>query len=312
VFPVYFRLSLKEGRISAAEMRALLALSHNANALSAELERLSGELGPTGHSSRVREVLTRMQDYTRDCIPIEHIPNVILALFDAGNALIRADDRVGIFDLENDMRVLRISYQLLEHYPDQQARFEILEEVFSSAKSIPMIMHQTLVLGQEHGKHKGSASTETEKTVSHDQLEKLETLAIERVVKSAQDGQLAHSPQIPFVLGMWEELTESGSSPRQFVEELTASDRGLANFLEGFLDQVISGSLTRSQSRWVVQIPRIQKWTEVEPLKERVESLLNRSPNWMSQRQKLALEVFLDNLEHAPIGYDDFNRPKQP
>ncbi|MGQ9628077.1 MAG: hypothetical protein ACUVV0_14380 [Anaerolineae bacterium] len=77
IFPRYFRLSLEEGAISNAKMRAFLSLASDPGTLTQEIIRLANEPGPDGRISRAREFLERVQDYTREDIPIESIEPIL-------------------------------------------------------------------------------------------------------------------------------------------------------------------------------------------------------------------------------------------
>jgi len=306
VFPVYFRLSLEEGAISNAEMRTLLSLAGDPGALTQELIRLANEPGPDGRTSRAREFLERLQDYTREDIPVQDIGPILQALYDAGDVLIAAEDRQGMYDFGNYMRVLRITHQLLQRLPSQQERFEILRTVLSRATSVPMIVHQVAVLGQEHGKFgvKEPARPEEERTVSGEHLAELEQIALQRIEEAANASSLSAIPDLAYVLFHWRAW--AGDQPvRQFVEELIASNEGLADFLAGFLQQTYAHTFGDrvSRSKWVIHIPSVEELAGVGPLKERAERILAEEPSWLTGRRRLALKVFLRDLESKPEGY---------
>lgn len=306
IFPVYFRLSLEEGAISNAEMRALLSLVGDPRALTQELIRLAKERGPDGRTSRAREFLERLQDYTREDIPVESIGPILQALYDAGDVLIAVEDRQGMHDFGNYMRVLRITHQLLQRLPSQQERFEILRTVLSQAASVPMVVHRVAVLGQEHGKFgvKEPARPEGERTVSGEHLAELERIALQRIEGAAKASTLSAIPDLVYVLFHWRAW--AGDQPaHQFVEELVASDEGFADFLAGFLQQTYAHTWGNrvSRSKWMIQIPSVKELADVSSFRERAERILAEEPSWLTDGRRLALEVFLRDLESKPEGY---------
>jgi predicted KAP-like P-loop ATPase len=304
IFPIYFRLSLEEGAISNAEMRALLSLASDTGALAQELLRLANERAPDGQTSRAREFLERLQDYTQEDIPVDSIEPILQALYDAGDALIAAEDERGMHDFGNYMRVLRITHQLLQRLPSPQERCEILRTVLSRAASVPMIVHQIAVLGQEHGKFEGKPKwPEVERTVSGEDLAELERIALQRIEAAATASTLSAIPDLGYVLLHWPAWA-GAQSVHQFVEELIASDEGLADFLAGFLQRTylhVSGDRV-SRGKWVIHIPSVEKLADLSCFKERAEGMLGEEPDWLTDRQRLALEVFLGDLETKQEG----------
>lgn len=302
VFPTYFRLSLEEGAISRAEMEALLSLADDPEALTHEIIRLASEPGRDGQTSRAREFLDRLEDYTRDDIPVEDIEPLLQALYDAGDALLEAKDKQGFASFGNHIRVLRVTYQLLHRLPSQQERFEILERVLSNADSIPMITHRVGVLGQEFGEFGAEDSVPEEKrTISRDHLARLERITVDRIEEVADTGTLFEVPDLPNVLFVWKE-SAGDESVQEFVEELIDSDAGLADFLESFLQRTHSytpGDRV-SYSAWWIHVPSVAELTDVSFLEERAETILAEDPDWLTDRRRLALEVFLDSAENKP------------
>jgi predicted KAP-like P-loop ATPase len=307
VFPVFFRLSLEEGAISSAEMRALLGLAHDSEALAREIVRLASEPGPDGRTSRAREFLERLEGYTREEIPLENIETLLQALYDAGNALIRPEDRVSMLDIDNSARVLRVTYQLLQRFPSQQERFDLLSRVFSRARSLPVVIHKVVVLRQEHGKYEYREEEpqrpEGERTVGSEHLAQLERIALQKIKEAVQTGVLSQVPDLSFVLSCWQALAED-EPVRNFVKQLIATDMGFTDFLTGFLQlRYMHGVGNRvTQSQWVINIQSMQKLVNTDSFGERVERILAAQPEWLTDRRRLALEVFIRELSR-PTGH---------
>ena len=87
IFPLYFRLALPEGQISSNEIKSILSLAGNKELFEEKLIQLAQEIKPDG-STRVSEVLERLQDYTEKDIPKERVPSMLQALFNIGDKLL--------------------------------------------------------------------------------------------------------------------------------------------------------------------------------------------------------------------------------
>ena len=113
IFPVYFRLSVPEGDITNVEMRAYLTTMSDPADFKQLLLDLASQIRPDG-TTRVRAFLERLEDYTDKDIPEEQIPTVNEAFFDVGDQLIlKEDEPRGMgWDLDNQMRIARVLYQL--------------------------------------------------------------------------------------------------------------------------------------------------------------------------------------------------------
>ena len=203
VFPVYFRLAIPEGEISRTEMRTILALAKDTEAFSNELLGLSRQYRSVG-STRVSAFLERMEDYTENDIPKEHIPKILQALFGVGDQLlVPEDERRGLFSWGNDTRIGRIMFQLLRRYKTQEERFKVLEEAFSNGHAVSMIVREVATLGQQHGKYGGQTKPDEECFVIIKHLEELEKIALYKIKKVAENGELFKKPDMARILYRW-------------------------------------------------------------------------------------------------------------
>ena len=121
IFPTYFRLSIPIGAISRSEMVALLNLAGSPADFGNALVMAKEEKSPDG-SSKARALLERLMDHVEKDIPDAHIPSVIQALLNIGDALIDPADERGMFDFGNVSRVSRPVYHLLKRVRSGSAR----------------------------------------------------------------------------------------------------------------------------------------------------------------------------------------------
>lgn len=303
VFPVYFRLDVTGDSVSASELRALISHMNNRTAFSDELIRLSQQKQLGTGTSRVRSVLERLEAYTEKGIPKENIQSAIEGLFDAGDAILEADDRTGMLDSRNHLRILRLTHQVLGRIETQEKRFDMLSHLVESSRSLTMLAHLVISLGYEHGKYESKQiQAEEERTVNATQLQTLENQILKRIEAAAEDNSLFHSPELSYMLFAWRNLRGSDDAPKQYVGNLVKSDEGIAKLLVGFLQQGFQHTITDrvEKMKWGMHIPSIQKFVDTENLKGQCKKLLETNPAWLTDRQRLAIAIFLRDVDKPP------------
>jgi len=302
-FPIYFRLAMPEGAITHSELRTLLSLASVAHDFGHELVRLSNEKRPDGRT-RVSAALELLQDYTREHIPKENIGAVLSALFDVGDLLLRPEDEPrGVYDFDNDIRIGRLMYQLLNRL-EQPERFRVLKGCIQNGKSVATIESMVVSLGQQHGKHGApKPSPEADRLLSSNQLEELERLALEKIREAARQDSLLNARKLPSILARWAEWGTQ-AEVNEWVQRVIATDDGLVNFLEKFLHKTYSQLLSDV-------VPRLRyrldpEWLKplVEPatIVDRVKKLAEKDA--LTQPRQTALNQFILEYQMREQGKD--------
>jgi len=297
----YFMLSLPPGDVSSVEMQALLSLGGDPGVFGKELLRLSSERRPDG-TTRLRVFLERMQDFTEKDVREEHIEPILSAIYNIGDQLFLDEDRGGMFDHGNDMRLLRISYQLLKRLPTQQQRFEMLRKIFAEAKSISLLTRDVIILGQEHGKYREREASEPEqrRTVAANHLPELEAIALQKIRAAAQERRLHAAPDFGYLLYRLADWA-SEDEATAYVSQLIVDDISLCDYLSGFLQVGYSHGFSDRVARrtWRIHLASVQKFLGRDPseLVPRCEKILKDGPAWLNQRRRLALETFIKEVK---------------
>ena len=125
------------------------------------------------------------------------------------------------------------------------------------------------------------------------QMRQLERSVVKKLRKSASDGSLAAAPRLLALLLDWREWG-GVRAPRAFVRKLVADDRGMVQLIESALGQGAAQGMGDYASRvtWNIQIEAFDPMVDVATLQRRAQRLLEESPDWLSERNRLALEVF--------------------
>jgi len=313
VFDLYFVLSIPAGDISAAEMGTILSLGEDSQAFGRELVRLRNEKRPDG-VPRLRAFLEQMEDYTGQDIPTNQIGSILRAIFDVGDQLFSPLERSGMLDFGDELRLVRVSYQLLQRLGSQQDRFELLRNVFSEAKAVSLMTHFASLLDDEHGRfgRKQPDEPEERRSVAANHIPELEAIVLQKIRMSAAESRLREAPSFGYVLHRWSEWGEENEVKR-YVSTLIGEDEGLADFLVGFLQVTFSEGWGDRVARqiWRVHLPSVQRFTGIDPitLLVRCEKILSDSPEWLTDRRRQALETFHEEIRNPR---DEWGRKRRP
>lgn len=251
VFPIYFRLTVPPGAIRRGEMMALLSLAASPADFGNALVQAREERRPDG-MSKVRALLERLMDHVEKDIPDAHIPTVIQALFDVGDALIDPADERGMFDFGNVSRASRPVYHLLKRLSAVR-RADVLEAAMRAGRAVAVQSWLLKALDEEVEKAQEAT------LLTADEVIRLKSVWLERIrVLAGESGFMGH-PELPRLLATWKHWGE-GTEVRAWCDRVTTSDEGLLNLLPKFLQH------TRSQTMgdWAVRLqPRLNpSWLE--------------------------------------------------
>jgi predicted KAP-like P-loop ATPase len=294
-YDIFFKLALPVGMISNKEMETILGLSENKDEFISAIQGLSID-------GRIIKFLERVEDYTREDVPEENIANIVDVLMDVGDSFPEAEQ--GFFSTSTSMRILRVLYQFSHRLDTHDKRFELFKNaIFQAENSLYTIVHEVAVQGQQHGKNtsKDQPASEEKRTVTADQLEVLERLAVEKINLWADSGKLSTHKKLVGILFSWERWVSDGSSVVQaFVAKLIEDDSGLIQYLDSMAHQVSSHSAGDkvSKSDWKINLDNIEHFTPLDSVEPRVRSIFSSDDfKSLDERQQRAVTVFLDTFD---------------
>lgn len=304
VFPIYFRLALSSGVISNSEMKSILSTVSDAKKFGQELTRLSKEKKADG-TSKLKELLERLQDYTAEEIPEACIHSIVEALFDVGDLLLLPEDEgYSMFSFGNDVNIGRIIYQLLKRL-DEDKRFQVLKNAISKGSSLAVAENEIAVYGQQHGKwvSDGRASPEEERLLSLAHLNELENVCLKKIRAAAVDGSLIKTPNLSSILYRWREWS-GDSECTEWSKNTVASDEGLAQFLEAFLQRLKSQSMGEIAVRITYRLdPKsIESYIDPSTIIDRARKL--ETSDKLTENQRLAIQQFIKEYDIRSQGKD--------
>lgn len=293
VFDIYFRLSLPSGEISREEMETILSLGNNSKSFSEALLKLNKD-------GIIVRFLERMEDYTENDIPTNNIEPIISVLMDIGDIFPIGDS--SLVGIDTPMRLLRIFFQLSQRFKTHDERFEIFQKAMVNAKqSIYTIVHEVSVQDLHHGKYTKDDKPEPEekRTVTSDQLEKLEKIVLGKIKQWEEDGKLAEHKHLTAILYRWKQWGDE-KEVRAFVEKIILDDIGLIKFISGFLgersSQGFSDYVAKTESR--IHLDEISEFIDVKDIEPRIRGINNSNTiERFSEKEQLAVKIFLDTFD---------------
>jgi predicted KAP-like P-loop ATPase len=297
---------LPESELSTTEMKAILANACDAKAFGENLVELANQKLADG-TTQVRTFLERLEDYTENEIPLDCIPSIVQALFDVGDQLLRPEDEPwGMFDFGNDVKIGRIIWQLLRRLKEP-ARFEVLKQVILNSNALSTIVQEITNLGQQQGKYGAEQlSPKEEWLISAQHLKELEELAANRVQDVAEQSSLLQTPGLPKLLYCWLKWT-SEEEVRQWVKKVINDDEGLVDFLEKFLETIITESVSDMVPRKAYRLDPnwIEPFLESSSVIDRVRSLADK--RGLTEDQTSAIRQFIEEYDIQQQGKDQMS-----
>ena len=294
-FDIYFRLSIPKGEISPKEIETILSLAGSRDAFADALLKLKED-------GRIIRFLERMEDYTRQTIPEDHIEPIMVALMDIGDLF--PEGRHGMFETDTPMRILRLFYQLSQRFEDQEKRFQIFTNAIKEAKrSLYTIVHEVGVQGQQHGKFTsdGNPEPEANRTVNASQLQELEQQACEKIREWANDGRLKGHPKLVSILYSSKRWCPDGDQEaNSFIREMIATEQGLITFITSFLSKSYAHGMSDYVTRLELRIPldSVKEFIPLADLERRVREISKREDfKDLPSEQKTALTTLIDTID---------------
>lgn len=288
VFDVYFNPNIPAGALTRTEIRSILEFAPSPSAFTARLMELQAQEGRAG-KSRLEAFLEHMQDYTRQEIPIAHIPALLEAFFASGDRFCSKIEREPIPSRRNDFQLLAIVSQLLARLPDEATRADLLKQILPSAEAIYAAMRFVMRIDPETSRDAAGWSTDTAK--------ELRVIVLARIRELAAEGDLADAPYLDTVFHIWENWATS-DEPKDFADKLASADDGVAALILGALAPLAPG-----ETHFRSNLDFLRNWTSLDfaDLAPKCREWMRVKPVWMTEARHVALEAFVNAAATVPL-----------
>jgi predicted KAP-like P-loop ATPase len=301
VFPLYFRLSLPAGSISAAEMRSIVTAARDSRSFEHALLALDVAGDPS--KSRLPAFLDLARDYTEAIAAAGHTENVLEALFQQGDALMGCQaKKAGL------LGGVPVAWQVdwwvadLLKGLEYGKRATLLQRLFQESPSITLPVEFLRTLGHEHGLMGGKEpKPEEQRLVQREDFERLGTAVIEKVRKAAADGTLARAPLLEHVLFYWHEI-DGAEASKTWINQAIRDRRGLLKVLQAFRSEMLRQGADDVGARrsYSFDTNFIRRFVDVDRLAERTREELDSSDN--SADEKRLCELYLRDYQRMLDG----------
>ncbi|HEU0193240.1 MAG TPA: P-loop NTPase fold protein [Gaiellales bacterium] len=222
LFSTYFRFTVPATVIAKSEMAELVAQGTSPASFAAVLRQLAGERDPSGNS-RIVTFVDQLGASAPSLDPARVEP-VVGAVIEVGDE----------FGSELDDRFDRLLDRLLDRVPTDQ-RADLLERQFRERAGVGLIVAEVARFGREHGRHGGPPERpEDQRTVSLDDVARLEQVALARIRERVAAGSLAAVPRLAVVLGRWRVWDRAACLG--WVSDAVADDPSLIALVMAFPD----------------------------------------------------------------------------
>jgi len=292
-FDIYFRLSIPNNEISNREMDEIIKSAKNIDAFRNNLLLLNED-------KRINRFLERLEDYTTDLIPIEHIESIIIVLMDIGDSI--PHERTGFYMIDTPIQIIdRIFSKLSHRYPDPERRFSIIKNAIEKAtNSLYTIVSEVNKQDLQHNREdsQGTEYVETEHTIKPHHLEVLKKIACDKIEIWANDKRLLSRRDFSTILYCWKRWGNKNQI-EAYIEKLIKDDEGLVTFITHFLYEISSHKSDDyiSTKTWRIRLNYIEEYINKDQLEHRIRKIKSSSTfTKLEEEKKLAISILLDTI----------------
>lgn len=275
VFPVFFRLAVPEGEVSAAIVRRIIADADNSKAFGECLLSLARDRRADGHT-RATSLLTRLSDHAEKDIPTAAVASVLKALFEVGDDVVRAGKRTTGIELGDEWRIGWLVQVLLRRLPKEE-RSSVMQAIVETAGGLVTMTRELADIGGQHGRWGGEAVVESEQLLRSEDLDGLERKLLSRIRAAGIDGSLWKAVQPRLLLEAWAMWGDSNEM-RDAVAARLQDDDALLDFVALFVTRVRSHGFTDRVARSSIRIDpqRLAEFVDVDSVASRIDALRKR------------------------------------
>ena len=263
-FPVYFRLSIPEGELTASELGSIMSAIDDEEALTGELrEMLETDGGEYGSKANV--FIDRFSDRFDD-IDSSQVPPILNSLFILGDEIIEQGETVSEFSIDDQRRLMFVVEELLKKQESSE-RLGTVRNAISGGES--PYMSSSFMSWLIHAHENNDSESTNPPALSLDEIDKLKPVVAKQIRKAAQRDSLRDMPRARQMLNQWSEWTDSDSA-NEWVEDHTNTDEKLIQFIDTISSTAVVNHTTPvhyMDPRWV------DDFIPIDEVRERVKGV---------------------------------------
>ncbi len=239
-FDTYFRFSLSDETISAAEIRSVIQNSADSDFVSASLLEASKTPKPSGQGTRASVLLDELNAHAKN-IPIENAEAFLSGLFSIHDQIdTELDQERGGFALaNNNLRTHWTLRGLLWGRTSLTERSSIIVKAAEKASIGWLVDLSESAYRDYHPREGKSPEPEDRCLTTKDDADQLRKMALEKIVASAGDRTLLDYEYFPRALIRWDELAGNNDHKlaKAWCMERLAEDEAVEAFSKAFVSE---------------------------------------------------------------------------
>ncbi|MBD3211058.1 MAG: hypothetical protein GF311_00495 [Candidatus Lokiarchaeota archaeon] len=270
-FDLYFQYNLNDSQKVSIATEHLLERLKSPTELSVFLQSLKSD-------DKLHSSLSVILDFVHSSKEIAKFKIITQCLLDIGDLLMDYERRYFTDSRDKTLDILYIIDQMRGAYLDQEKRFKMLfEATKKSENSILTTLDLIFEFGKEHGKHgfSGEWIDEPSRFVNSEQLQKLETIASEKISDWAKSGKLKDHKKSAFILYRWGQFGHREEA-QKYAKEISEDDFALIRFLAGTKTEVRSLSSEGETIEYSINLSVLKDLIGDEFLLSRVKDLKSK------------------------------------
>jgi predicted KAP-like P-loop ATPase len=296
ILPLCFRLSIKSGQTSRAEMLKLVEIGNDNSEIAKYLLEASTQKNSDG-TSKARALLERFLDHIEKDIEQQHVKNYISSLFNIGDQLVIESDKVGMYDFSNGVRITRVVRALLRRI-NKADRLLVLTSAFEHGLALDTQMDAIASIVSRSEKPDQSEDVYYFEEVD---INKLKTAWIKKIQIAAKNGLIEDHKNLPSLLKGWGNWG-ANDEIKDWVATLTTADEKLVKFIDKFLvrnkSQTVGDHAIRDNPR--LNPKWLNDYLDAEKVVTRLNALVTNNSTLI--RNNVAVTQLLKEYEALKLG----------
>lgn len=263
-FPVYFRLDIPEGQLSAAEIGAIMATFNDAEQFAEELVNLLEEEG-SGGFTKANMFLRRLQERIDGVNPDEVDP-ILTAIFKVGDEIIRETPL-----RSRNREAARISF-LVESALEQQdesVQLDTLTSAISAGESPYIASYVLRGFLRSHGEYDAEPVSEDDRLFELADIDEIRSSVVECIEEASQRGDLIEVHWLKWPLEYWAESSDSDEL-EAWVQDIVETENGLLKFIDGMS---ATTTVNRTTPRKYIDPRWLDAYLDLDEVEERIEAI---------------------------------------
>jgi len=263
-FPVYFRLSIPQGELSASEFGSIMSAIDDEDALTDELRKMLERDGGA-YGSKANVFLDRFSDRFDDIDASQAAP-ILNSLFTLGDDIIRQGEAASEFSIDDQRRLMFIIEELLKKQ-EATERLGTVGDAIAEGES--PYSSSSFVSWLTHAHENNDSESRNPPALDLDEIEELKPIVADQIKKAAENGSLTDMARTRQMLDQWMAWTDS-DEPNEWVEDHTDTDENLIQFIGAISGTTVVNNTTPIHyidPRWV------DDFVPVDEVRDRIEAL---------------------------------------